>query len=265
MSELRTEGLVKVYGRRRVVNNLSLILRKREIIGLLGPNGAGKTTTFNMVCGIIRPNQGRIILDDVDITHMPMYQRARLGVGHLAQQTSIFRKLTVEQNIMAILETLNLSRAEQKERLEFILEELGLKNLRHSYAYTLSGGERRRTEIARALVTRPRFMLLDEPFSGVDPKAVEELQAVIEQMRQQDLGILITDHSVRETLAVTDRSYVISEGEILTSGAAADLVNDPIVRKVYLGEKFYMQVRNNQPTAAHEPETVLQSDDVEKG
>ncbi|MCX7017168.1 MAG: LPS export ABC transporter ATP-binding protein [Candidatus Sumerlaeota bacterium] len=265
MGELRIEGLVKVYGRRRVVNNVSLSLREREIVGLLGPNGAGKTTTFNMVCGIVRPNAGRIVLDEAEITRVPMYRRARLGIGYLAQQTSIFRKLTVEQNIMAILETLPLTRVQRLERLEFALHELGIEGLRRSHAYTLSGGERRRTEIARSLVTRPRFMLLDEPFSGVDPKAVEELQSVIGQLRQSGLGILITDHSVRETLSVTDRSYVINEGEVLTSGAAADLVNDPIVRKVYLGEKFYIQIAGQPPDEARDAEAACEADLARKG
>ncbi|OPZ23050.1 MAG: Lipopolysaccharide export system ATP-binding protein LptB [candidate division BRC1 bacterium ADurb.BinA364] len=241
MGVLRIEDLVKRYGKRTVVNSVSLHLQQGEIVGLLGPNGAGKTTTFSMICGIIPVNGGRILLDETDITRAPMYKRARYGIGYLAQNTSIFRKLTVEQNVMAILETLRIGRAERKERLEFVLEELGIGRLRRSKAYTLSGGERRRTEIARALVTRPRFLLLDEPFSGVDPKAVEELQQVIEQLREQGLGLLITDHSVRETLSVTDRSYVISNGEILASGAAGDLINNPAVRKVYLGEKFYMQ------------------------
>lgn len=233
--------MVKIYGGRPVVNKISLNLHEREIVGLLGPNGAGKTTTFNMICGIIPPNEGRIVFDGAEITRVPMYKRARLGIGYLAQQTSIFRKMTVEQNIRAILETLGIGAKEQSERLEFVLSELGLEKLRHSMAHTLSGGERRRTEIARALVTRPRFMLLDEPFSGVDPKAVEELQVIINNLRDSGIGILITDHSVRETLDVTNRSYVVCDGEILASGSAAELVNHPAVRQVYLGDKFYMQ------------------------
>lgn len=241
LSVLKVEGLVKAYSGRVVVNHVDLELREKEIVGLLGPNGAGKTTTFNMICGIIPPNQGRILLDGADITTVPMYQRARMGIGYLAQQTSIFRKLTVEQNVRAILETLDISASEQKERLDYVLRELGLQKLRASTAHTLSGGERRRTEIARALVTRPRFMLLDEPFSGVDPKAVEELQVIIGHLRDQGIGILITDHSVRETLTVTNRSYVVSQGKVLASGNAEELVNHPMVRQVYLGEKFYMQ------------------------
>lgn len=250
MSKLTVEGLMKSYGGRTVVNQISLSLNEQEIVGLLGPNGAGKTTTFNMICGIIPPDEGRILLDEADITRMPMYKRARLGIGYLAQQTSIFRKLTVEQNIRAILETLGLNRSEQEERLEFSLRELGLEKLRRSIAHTLSGGERRRTEIARALVTRPRFMLLDEPFSGVDPKAVEELQGIIYHLRDQGIGILITDHSVRETLSVTNRSYVVSQGQILASGSAEELVNHPVVRQVYLGEKFYMQFDENLAISA---------------
>jgi len=241
LGELRIEGLVKVYNSRTVVNRVSLYVHEKEIVGLLGPNGAGKTTTFSMICGITPPAAGRILLDGQDVTKLPMYRRARMGIGYLAQQTSIFRKLSVEQNILAILQTLGISREEQKKRLEFVLSELGIERLRHSIAHTLSGGERRRTEIARAMVTRPRFMLLDEPFSGVDPKAVEELQSIIQQLCNSGIGILITDHSVRETLTVTNRSYVISQGEVLASGSAQELVNHPAVREIYLGEKFYMK------------------------
>ncbi len=247
LGELRTENLVKYYGKRAVVNHVSVSLSEKEIVGLLGPNGAGKTTTFSMICGIVAPSEGRILLDGQDITHMPMYKRARLGVGYLAQSKSIFRKLTVEQNIQAIIETLGLSREEQEARLEEVLTEMGLGRLRRSVAYTLSGGERRRTEIARALVTKPRFMLLDEPFSGVDPVTVEELQEVIEQLRSQGLGILITDHSARETLHVTDRLYIIADGEILRSGSAGELVNDPVVRESYLGKKFYIREDEETP------------------
>ena len=243
MSLLKTHGLVKQYSGRRVVNQVDLELHKGEIVGLLGPNGAGKTTTFNMIVGITRPNEGRIVLDGRDVTGLPMHKRARLGLGYLAQEKSVFRKLTVRQNIQAIAEILPLTRGEQKRRVEAVLDELGIAHLSKQPAYTLSGGERRRVEIARALVCEPTFMLLDEPFSGVDPKAVEELQNVIYQMQRRGLGILITDHSVRETLTVTDRAYLIYEGQVLISGTAADLVNDPKARQYYLGERFYMDVQ----------------------
>ncbi len=239
---LRTEGLAKAYGGRVVVDGVSIELNRREIVGLLGPNGAGKTTSFNMVVGIIKPLRGRIFLDEKDITTLPLYQRARLGVGYLAQDTSIFRKLTVEQNVLAVLEVLGLSKAEQNARLEELLEELGVEHLKKNRAYTLSGGERRRVEIARALASNPRFMLLDEPFSGVDPRAVEEIQEIIRLMCARGIGILITDHSVRETLAVTDRSYIIYEGKIRMAGTAAELVNNPEARRLYLGDSFYMQL-----------------------
>lgn len=243
MSILKTEGLVKEYSGRRVVNQVNLELRKGEIVGLLGPNGAGKTTTFNMIVGITRPNAGRVLLDGRDITRLPMHKRARLGIGYLAQEKSVFRKLTVEENILAIAEILPISKTERKRRTEVVLEELGIAHLRRQPAYTLSGGERRRVEIARALLCEPSFILLDEPFSGVDPKAVEELQNVIYQMQQRGLGILITDHSVRETLTVTDRAYLIYEGKVLISGTAADLVNDPMARQYYLGERFQMDIQ----------------------
>lgn len=252
---LRTDGLCKAYGGRLVVDGVSIELNRREIVGLLGPNGAGKTTSFNMVVGIIKPLRGRIYLEDRDITTLPLYQRARLGVGYLAQDTSIFRKLTVEQNVLAVLEVLGLSRAEQNARLEELLEELGVAHLKDHKAYTLSGGERRRVEIARALASNPRFMLLDEPFSGVDPRAVEEIQEIIRHMCARGIGILITDHSVRETLAVTDRSYIIYEGKIRMAGTAAELVNDPEARRLYLGERFYMQLPSEEEPG--EPERHL--------
>ncbi|MBM3333803.1 LPS export ABC transporter ATP-binding protein, partial [Candidatus Sumerlaeota bacterium] len=243
MLVLKTEGLVKQYGGRRVVDQVNLELRKGEIVGLLGPNGAGKTTTFNMIVGIIRPNAGKVLLDGQDITRLPMHIRARRGIGYLAQEKSVFRKLTVEENIRAIAEILPIPSAERRRRVELVLEELGITHLARQRAYTLSGGERRRVEIARALVSEPAFMLLDEPFSGVDPKAVEELQNVIYQMERRGLGILITDHSVRETLTVTDRAYLIYEGKVLISGTAADLVNDPKARQYYLGERFQMDMQ----------------------
>ena len=241
LDTLETRNLVKTYGGRRVVNDVSLTLKRGEIVGLLGPNGAGKTTTFNMVVGIVKPDSGSILLCGEDIAKLPLYKRARQGLGYLAQETSIFRKMTVEQNVMAILETTPLTRAKQKERLVMLLDELSVSHLAKNYAYTLSGGERRRVEIARALAIEPRFMLLDEPFSGVDPKSVEELQEIIYQMRDRGLGILITDHSVRETLTVTDRSYIVHEGTILYHGPADELVKNADVRKLYLGERFYME------------------------
>ena len=237
---LETRNLIKIYDGRRVVNDVSITLKQGEIVGLLGPNGAGKTTTFNMVVGIVKPNSGSILLENQDIASLPLYKRARAGLGYLTQETSVFRKMTVEQNVLAILEAGGHSRAVQMERLEMILTEMKIAHLAKNYAYTLSGGERRRTEIARSLAIEPTFMLLDEPFSGVDPKSVEELQEIIYQMRDRGLGILITDHSVRETLSVTDRSYIIHEGTILQHGSAESLVNDPEVRRLYLGERFYM-------------------------
>ena len=235
---LWAEGLVKVYSRRRVVNEVSLDVSQREIVGLLGPNGAGKTTTFYMVVGLIRPNAGSIHLDREDITRLPMFRRARLGVGYLAQEASIFRKLTVEQNLLAILETFVRSRSQRQERCDALLEDLNLSRLRNQKAFTLSGGERRRVEIARALVTEPDFILLDEPFTGVDPIAVEEIQEILQGLKERGLGVLITDHNVRETLHITDRAYIMSEGKILVSGDAQQLVDDPIARKVYLGQRF---------------------------
>ncbi len=237
-SILRSENLLKIYKKRRVVNGVSISVKSGEIVGLLGPNGAGKTTTFYMVTGLIRPNDGRIFMDDHDLTSLPMYRRARKGIGYLPQEASIFRKLTVEQNIMAILETMPISRKVRKERLEELLTDLDVKSLAKSMAYNLSGGERRRVEIARALVTEPKFILLDEPFSGIDPITVEEIQKIIARLRDKGLGILITDHNVRETLSVTDRAYIIFEGEILKSGTSEYLANDPEARKIYLGEKF---------------------------
>jgi lipopolysaccharide export system ATP-binding protein len=237
-SNLRSDKLLKIYKKRRVVNGISIEVKSSEIVGLLGPNGAGKTTTFYMITGLIRPNGGRIFMDEHDLTRLPMYKRARRGIGYLPQEPSIFRKLNVEQNIMAILETLPISRKERKQRLDQLLEELDIKSLAKSMAYNLSGGERRRVEIARALVTQPKFILLDEPFSGIDPITVEEIQKIIHRLKASGLGILITDHNVRETLSVTDRAYIIFEGEILKAGNAEYLANDPEARKIYLGEKF---------------------------
>lgn len=240
MHLLKTENLCKSYNKRRVVDGVSIAVGKGEVVGLLGPNGAGKTTTFYMLVGLVKPDKGSIIFDDNDISRMPMHRRARLGLGYLSQEPSIFRKLTVEENIMAILETLKLSRPERKQRLAELLRELRISHLGKNKAYTLSGGERRRLEITRALVTNPSFILLDEPFSGIDPIVVADIQQIIYQLKQKGLGILVTDHNVRETLAITDRSYIMDEGRILISGTAQELINDPKARQIYLGEKFRM-------------------------
>ncbi len=237
-SALRSDGLVKVYSKRTVVNRVSIEVRQGEIVGLLGPNGAGKTTTFYMITGMIRPTDGRIFLGEVDITNLPMYRRARLGVGYLSQEPSIFRRLTVEQNILAILETLPISSAVRRRRLEGLLEELNISHLAKNYAYTLSGGERRRVEITRALVTKPKFILLDEPFAGVDPIAVEDIQEIVKGLKQKGIGVLITDHNVHETLSITERAYLLYDGTVLKSGTAEFLANDPEARKLYLGDKF---------------------------
>ena len=239
-SVLRTEGLVKRFKKRAVVNGVSIVISQGEIVGLLGPNGAGKTTTFRMVVGILKPNKGSVYIDSRNITGLPMYKRARLGINYLPQEPSIFRKMTVEENIMSILQTMKYNRRERKERLNQLLEELGVAHIRKSEAYTLSGGERRRVEIARALVTQPKFILLDEPFAGIDPIAVEDIQNIVAGLRKKGLGILITDHNVRETLEITDRAYIIAEGTILTEGTSSFLANDPEARKIYLGERFKM-------------------------
>ncbi|HWW00779.1 MAG TPA: LPS export ABC transporter ATP-binding protein [Candidatus Acidoferrum sp.] len=235
---LATEKLVKEYRHRRVVNGVSLTVAAGEIVGLLGPNGAGKTTTFNMVVGVIKPNEGIVRFQDRTITRLPMHRRARLGIGYLTQEPSIFRKLTVEQNILAILETCRMNRQERAVRLKYLLEELDLTPLAKSKAYTLSGGEKRRLEITRALVTSPKLLLLDEPFSGIDPIAVYEVQKIVRRLRERGLGILITDHNVRETLKLVDRAYLIHKGEVVYEGAAEQLVNDPKAREIYLGPDF---------------------------
>lgn len=239
---LRTENIVKKYGGRTVVKKVNIELKRGEIVGLLGPNGAGKTTSFNIIVGFIKPNEGRVFVNGQDMTGLPMYRRARLGVGYLPQDVSVFRKLTVEENVLSIFETLSLSRKEQLDRTQEILEELEVAHLAKQKAYTLSGGERRRVEIARALVTRPSFLLLDEPFSGVDPKVVEELQRLIISMKDRGLGIMITDHNARETLHVTDRSYIIYDGEIKLTGSAQDLVNNEEARRLYFGDSFYINM-----------------------
>jgi lipopolysaccharide export system ATP-binding protein len=223
-----------------VVRGVDLLVKRGEIVGLLGPNGAGKTTTFYMVVGVIPPNDGRIIFDNNDITNLPIHERSRFGIGYLAQDASIFRKLTVRENIMAILETLPIGKQERQRRLERLLDELNIAHLATHKAYTLSGGERRRLEITRALVTNPSFILLDEPFSGIDPIVVSEAQEIIKELKERGVGILLTDHNVRETLSITDRAYLIAEGKILISGTAQELINDPQARSIYLGEKFRM-------------------------
>lgn len=240
MHLLKTESLKKSYNGRRVVDGVEICVQRSEIVGLLGPNGAGKTTTFYMIVGLIEPEGGSIIFDNKDITNFPMHRRARCGIGYLAQEPSIFRKLTVEENIMAILETLKLSKKERKNRLEVLLGELRISHLAKNYAYTLSGGERRRLEITRALVTNPLFILLDEPFSGIDPIAVAECQEIICGLKEKGLGILLTDHNVRETLSITDRAYIMSGGKILISGTAEELISDAKAREIYLGENFRM-------------------------
>ncbi|MFT4525072.1 MAG: lipopolysaccharide export system ATP-binding protein [Granulosicoccus sp.] len=238
---LRAENIVKKYGSRTVVKGVSFEVGQGEIVGLLGPNGAGKTTSFYIVVGLIRPNQGKVYLDDEDITTMPMYKRAQLGIGYLAQEASIFRKLSVEDNIMAVLEMTKLSKQVRKDKLESLLEEFGLNHVRKNRGDLLSGGERRRTEIARALAVDPKFILLDEPFAGVDPIAVEDIQEIVFKLKKKNIGILITDHNVHETLRITDRSYLLFEGDILKAGSAEDLANDEQVRRVYLGKNFELR------------------------
>jgi lipopolysaccharide export system ATP-binding protein len=240
MALLETKSLRKSYGGRTVVAGVDLSVNRGEVVGLLGPNGAGKTTTFYMVTGVIRPEKGEILFDHRDVTSYPMHKRAQLGIGYLSQEPSIFRKLTVEENILAILETLDLPPAERRRRLEELLRELGIEHLRRSKAFTLSGGERRRLEITRALVTHPMCILLDEPFSGIDPIAVSDCQQLILELKQKGLAILLTDHNVRETLAITDRAYIMFEGKILISGTKDDLLTSKEARKIYLGEQFRM-------------------------
>jgi len=237
-ARLRAEGLRKVYRGRAVVDGVDLDLRQGEVVGLLGPNGAGKTTSFYIIVGFIRPDDGQVFIDEQDISRLPMYKRARQGIGYLPQESSIFSRLTVEQNIMAILESLKLSRQQRRQRLEYLLELMGVGHVRHSRGYELSGGERRRVEIARALVTEPKFMLLDEPFAGIDPIAVADLQDCVSQMKEQGLGILITDHNVRETLSITDRAYILFEGRIELAGSASEIVGNDKAKEIYLGDSF---------------------------
>ena len=238
MKQLSVQELIKIYHKKAVVNRVSLHLTQGEIVGLLGPNGAGKTTTFYMIVGLTRPNQGQIFFDGEDIRDLPMYQRARKGINYLPQEPSIFTKLSVAENIMAILETLDLTHQEREERLAFLLQELKITHLARNKAYSLSGGERRRVEITRALVTSPQIMLLDEPFAGIDPLAVNDIQHIIRQLKEKNIGVLISDHNVRETLSVCDRAYILHEGVILQEGTPEDLAGSELAKKIYLGEKF---------------------------
>ncbi|MBP7506779.1 MAG: LPS export ABC transporter ATP-binding protein [Prolixibacteraceae bacterium] len=244
--KLSTDNIEKRYRKRTVVKNVSIEVNQGEIVGLLGPNGAGKTTSFYMITGLIRPNEGRIYIDDEDITNLPIYKRAQRGIGYLAQEASVFRHMSVEDNIRSILEMTKLSAHDQKTKLETLLNEFGLQKIRKSKGIQLSGGERRRTEIARALAISPKFMLLDEPFAGVDPIAVEDIQNIVYHLKDKNIGILITDHNVHETLAITDRSYLLFEGSILKAGNAEDLANDEMVRKVYLGQNFELRKKREK-------------------
>ncbi len=238
---LRAENLVKKYKTRTVVNNVSVHVAQGEIVGLLGPNGAGKTTSFYMIVGLIKPNEGKIFLGDEEITALPMYQRAKRGIGYLAQEASVFRKLTVEENILAVLEMRDFTKQQRNERVDQLLEEFSLQKVRKNLGVSLSGGERRRTEIARALAVDPKFVLLDEPFAGVDPIAVEEIQTIVSRLKSKNIGILITDHNVDETLSITDRAYLMVDGKLFKAGTAEELANDPQVRKVYLGQNFELR------------------------
>ena len=249
---IHTDQLVKRYGIRTVVNHVSVEVSQGEIVGLLGPNGAGKTTSFYMVVGLVKPDEGNVYLDDQNITKLPMYKRAQMGIGYLPQEASVFRKLSVEDNIAAVLEMTDLKRAQQKEKLESLLEEFRLTHVRKSPGDVLSGGERRRTEIARALAVDPKFILLDEPFAGIDPIAVEDIQAIVAKLKYKNIGILITDHNVQETLSITDRAYLLFEGKILKSGTAEELASDEQVRKVYLGQNFVLHRKNYLDEAARQ-------------
>ena len=241
---LRAEHLFKKYKSRAVVNDVSVRVEQGEIVGLLGPNGAGKTTSFYMIVGLIKPNEGKIFLEDQDITDLPMYQRAKRGIGYLAQEASVFRKLTVEENILAVLEMRHYSKQQRKEKTDQLIEEFSLQKVRKNLGMSLSGGERRRTEIARALAVDPKFVLLDEPFAGVDPIAVEEIQMIVAKLKLKNIGILITDHNVDETLSITDRAYLMVDGKLFKAGTAEELANDPLVRKVYLGQNFKLRRAN---------------------
>jgi lipopolysaccharide export system ATP-binding protein len=244
--KLYAKNIHKSYKGRHVVNNVSVEVNQGEIVGLLGPNGAGKTTSFYIIVGLVSPNEGSIFLDDVDITGYAMYKRAQLGIGYLPQEVSVFRKMSVEDNIMTVLEITKLNRTQRKEKLESLLDEFGLNHVRKTQGQSLSGGEKRRTEIARALATDPKFILLDEPFAGVDPIAVEDIQKIVSKLKERNIGVLITDHNVQETLSITDRTYLLFEGSILREGTAEMLANDEMVRKVYLGEKFILRKKEGQ-------------------
>ena len=238
---LRADNIIKYYGKKAVVKGISVQVKQGEIVGLLGPNGAGKTTCFYMMVGLIKPNEGAVYLNDLNITKLPMYKRAKMGIGYLAQEASVFRKMSVEDNLLSVLEMTNESKEKQKEKCESLLSEFGLQNIRKNMGGLLSGGERRRTEIARALATNPKFILLDEPFAGVDPIAVEDIQQIVATLKDKNIGILITDHNVHETLSITDRAYLLFEGKILKSGTAEELATDERVRKVYLGKNFELR------------------------
>ena len=241
MKTLRTENIVKSYKKRRVVDKVSIEVSQGEIVGLLGPNGAGKTTSFYIAVGLVKPDEGKVYLDDIDITNIPMYKRAQMGLGYLPQETSVFRKLSVEDNIAAVLELTDLSKKEQKDKLETLISEFRLDHVRKNLGDVLSGGERRRTEIARALATNPDFILLDEPFAGIDPIAVDDIQKIVAQLKDRNIGVLITDHNVQETLSIIERAYLLFEGRVLKSGTAEELSQDEQVRKVYLGEHFELR------------------------
>ncbi|MCF6240556.1 MAG: LPS export ABC transporter ATP-binding protein [Bacteroidales bacterium] len=243
--KLYTQDIIKIYGKRTVVKGVNISVKQGEIVGLLGPNGAGKTTSFYMIVGLIKPNSGKVLLDDMEITKLPMYKRAQKGIGYLPQESSVFRKLSVEDNIKAVLEMTKLSKKEQNDKVESLLEEFGLNRIRKSLGIQLSGGERRRTEIARALAINPKFILLDEPFAGVDPIAVEDIQKIVAKLKEKNIGILITDHNVHETLTITDRAYLLYEGRILESGTAEELASNPEVREKYLGTNFELRKKVN--------------------
>lgn len=253
---LRAEQLVKKYKTRTVVDHVSIEVGQGEIVGLLGPNGAGKTTSFYMIVGLIKPNEGKIFLDDKEITPLPMFQRAKLGIGYLAQEASVFRKLTVEENIMAVLELRDYTKQERRDKVEQLIEEFSLHKVRKNMGMSLSGGERRRTEIARALAVDPNFVLLDEPFAGVDPIAVEEIQTIVSRLKSKNIGILITDHNVDETLSITDRAYLMVDGKLFKSGTAEELANDPRVRKVYLGQNFQLRRAKDKPVVQSDPDEL---------
>ncbi len=254
---LWTKDLVKKYKKRTVVNHVSIEVNQGEIIGLLGPNGAGKTTTFYMMTGLIKPYEGQVFMDNMEITGLPMYKRAQLGIGYLAQEASVFRHLSVEDNLTAVMEFTTMSKSEQKDKLESLLDEFGLQHIRKSKGIQLSGGERRRVEIARSLAVNPKFILLDEPFAGVDPIAVEDIQAIVSKLKDKNIGILITDHNVHETLSITDRSYLLFEGSVMKYGTSEDLANDKHVRKVYLGQNFELRKKGNGENKITKPESKI--------